>query len=412
MHKRITFRLRVTLLATAMGLVLSVLFAYVAAYIAEDYEHVLVDGVLLGQAEDYTERLKTQPDTILPRTQHIKGYLRRVDGSGYVPASLAALGPGIHESELDSEEGLHWGVFDTAVGRLYFQVDLQRIEALESHLNAILAGIVTFGTLLSAWLGWLLSRGAIVPLQRLADAVDALPVQPSATALAQGMPHDEVRRLAEAIDRYQARLSEADAAERSFFADASHELRTPVAIVRGATELLIDDVAALPSLQPLVARIDRGIRDLSSLLDALLQLARRQREEACDAVELKPWLHMILQRLIASAPAAVRLELIGDDAIKVLPRMSAEVVITTLARRLLSSRDTGTLQVESSMEQITIDFIADHAASSLGAPTHASRGDRMLATTLVGRLARSHGWTIMQSDDAPHRVTLRWSALE
>ncbi|HVR80822.1 MAG TPA: histidine kinase dimerization/phospho-acceptor domain-containing protein, partial [Luteimonas sp.] len=256
-------RMRVTLLYTLLGLVMSLLFAGTVTFITEDYEGVLVEEILRSQADDYAQRLQHQPDTALPRSRRLSGYLRRKDGSGDVPDALAAFPPGLHESARKGQEDLHVGVFDTASGRLYFSIDLQNIERLELHMDLILVAIIVLGTLVSAWLGWLLSGSVVRPVRRLADAVDGLSTQPERTTLAAQLPDDELGRLGKAIDDYQARLVAAEDAERAFFADASHELRTPIAVVRGATELLLEDAADIPQLQPRLQRLDRGMRQLS-----------------------------------------------------------------------------------------------------------------------------------------------------
>jgi hypothetical protein len=174
-------RLRVTLLYIALGLVMSVLFAAMMTFIAERYEGVLVGEILSSQAGDYAERLRNEPDAILPRSSRLSGYVRRKDGSGEVPDALAALPPGVHESVHEDEDGMHMAVFDTAVGRLYFVINLSDIERLEGYMHAVLAAVVVFGTLVSAWLGWLLSGGVVRPVRRLADAVEGLSTVPAHT---------------------------------------------------------------------------------------------------------------------------------------------------------------------------------------------------------------------------------------
>lgn len=396
MNRNLPLRIRVTLLYTAMGIVLSLLFAWAAVYITEDYEQVLVDAILKSEAEDYAARLRVTPDTPLPKTKRLKGYLRLSDGSGAVPAALAHLPPGIHESEVEGDDGLHMGVFDTDAGRLFLTIDLHGIEALEVHLNRILVGVIVIGTLISAWLGWLLAGGVILPIRRLADAVDGLPSKPMQTSVGAGMPRDELGRLGQAIDDYQGRLVAAEAAERSFFADASHELRTPIAVVRGATELLLEDGAELPGLQPRLIRLDRGIRELSDLLDALLRLAKGQFDSPVQ-VELVPWLGKCLSRNDLVRTGVVQLEIEADGNQWKLPQQEAELIFTGLVRRLLPPTATGLLRVSVSGLEIKMQFIADNTPSEVSPGIQSRPSDRRLGLTLISRLAEQLGWRIDDS---------------
>ena len=101
---------------------------------------------------------------------------------------------------------------------------------------------------------------------------------------------DELGRLAQAIDGYQARLVEADASERAFFADASHELRTPVAVVRGAAEVLSEQDDLDEATRQRIRRIDRGVGELGELVDVLLRLVRREPVEMIE-VDIARLLH-------------------------------------------------------------------------------------------------------------------------
>lgn len=60
---------------TVLGALLCLLFTGATVFISEDYEHILVDEILRGQAEDYSLRLTATPT--LPQTHRLSGYLRK-----------------------------------------------------------------------------------------------------------------------------------------------------------------------------------------------------------------------------------------------------------------------------------------------------------------------------------------------
>ena len=405
--RALPLRLRVTLLYIVLGLVMSVLFAAMVTFIAEQYERVLVGEILSSEAEDYAARLRSEPDAILPRSSRLSGYVRHKDGSGEVPDALAALPPGVHESVHEDEDGLHMAVFDTDVGRLYFVINISDIERLERYIHVVLAAIVVLGTLVGAWLGWLLSGAVVGPVRRLADAVEGLPTTPARTDLAAALPRDELGRLGKAIDDYQARLVAAQEAERAFFADASHELRTPIAVVHGATELLIEDAAGAPALQPRLQRLDRGVRQLSELLDALLGLARR-RVGASEPVHLRDWLQDCLARTDAVRDGHMQLQVNGNgDPVHALPVREAALVLNGIVRRLVPAGTQGRLLADIGDAGIMLRFAAteDAAASSMPATTTGG-SDHGLGMTLIGRLALQIGWRL-EEDPVQRCVLIR-----
>ncbi len=408
MHRAVPLRVRVTLLYMLLGLVLSLLFAGAMDWFGEDYERALLESTLKGRADELATGIGLDPDTVLPRSREFSAYLRRADGSGEVPPELAAMGVGVEEVERGEEDEVHVGVFDTRVGRIYLRLDPHEIEAVEFHLERNLVIVIIAGTLLSSWLGWLLAGAVVRPVRRLADAVQELPSQPVQTRLAMSMPADELGRLARAFDDYQARLIAAEAAERQFFADASHELRTPLAVVRSATEILLEDGADIPQLAPRLSRLDRGIRELSDLVDALLRLARR-RIDPPQAIELDAFLCDLVARneRVASGRVQAEVEVTGIDWHFSLPE--AGLIFSCLLRRMMPSDARGTLRVTAREQQVHFQFRAE--TPSPPAPEHrgARPGDSGLGMTLIGRLTRQVGWTLDESRAADGIVIVSMS---
>jgi signal transduction histidine kinase len=83
---------------------------------------------------------------------------------------------------------------------------------------------------------------------------------------------DEVGRLAKVVNGMAARLEEAETSKAEFLAMASHEMRTPLALMHNATELLLEptDQDELPRrelLQIIAGNIDRMNRRVGDLLD-------------------------------------------------------------------------------------------------------------------------------------------------
>lgn len=392
-----SLRRRVTLASTALGFLLSLLFSIVVVGITEDYEHVLAVEILSGQAEDYGLRLSNDLPAQLPETHRLSGY-RGVD----IPARYARYPLGI--SEDPDSDGVHIGMFDTSAGRLAFVIDLGDIERLERHLNLFLAAMVVLGTAFSGWLGWMLAGAALAPVSRLATAVDALPVEPQATALEGTVSRDQLGRLAQAIDAYQGRLVEADAHEQAFFADASHELRTPIAVVQGATEVLLDEPEADPARRMRLQRVERGIQELSDLIEAMLGIARRVPLQAVP-VDAASFLQEACAGLIQSYPG-VSSDVLATGQLR-LPHRESLLLLRGLSRRLLQPATPGTLALRLDGDRLEVNFHASADVAS-GGRESAHRSDTGRAVALLDRLAQRIGWqlTIL----SPTRIEIRLPA--
>lgn len=396
MTARARLRWRVALAYAVMGFLMSLGFAVATFFIAEDYEHILIGAILESQGEDYQARLRTDPALSLPESQGFSAY-REPDA----PEEFRALSPGIHEPRLPGRDGLHVGVFGEPGHRLVFVVDLGAIEALERYLVQIMLAVVLLGSLASGWLGWLMAGRAVSPVRRLAHVVESLPVRPVATRLASEFSRDEVGRLAAAIDGYQARLSEAESAEQAFHANASHELRTPITVVRGAVEVMRDDPALPVPQARRLDRIDRAIEELSLLVEALL-LGGRAMPVETDTVLLPDVVTDALARVGRLNPAGLALVHVRQaHALQVhAPKRWVECVVNVLLQRALSRLPGVAWDLDITPEGLVLAE-QGHGA---GGDSDVERSDRGLGLMFVERLCRELDWRLVQGQDAQGRL--------
>jgi two-component system, OmpR family, sensor histidine kinase TctE len=141
-----------------------------------------------------------------------------------------------------------------------------------------------------ALLAWIAVRVALRPLLRLAADVE----QRQPTDLSEfepGRVHTEVRPLVAAINHYTSRLQRLLGAHRRFIADAAHQLRTPLAVLKTQSEVALRETEP-GAIREVVAAQRATIDRTVELANQLLALARAeqgivaQRFEAIDAAEL------------------------------------------------------------------------------------------------------------------------------
>ena len=119
-----------------------------------------------------------------------------------------------------------------------------------------------------------LARAALSPVERLRREVAALSERDMTPGVGVPRTRDEIAALATTMNQLLSRLQHALARQRALVADASHELRTPFAVLRGELEL-----AARPgrSRQELAAAVERASEEtarLARITEQLLFLAR------------------------------------------------------------------------------------------------------------------------------------------
>jgi heavy metal sensor kinase len=122
--------------------------------------------------------------------------------------------------------------------------------------------------------GYAISRRALAPVDRMARAAQAITVKNLDHRLEVPPADDELRRLAVTFNDMLARLQAAVAEMTRLTAEASHELRTPVALIRATAEVAIGrDRPAADYKQALADVLDHAER-MSTLVGDLLMLAR------------------------------------------------------------------------------------------------------------------------------------------
>lgn len=412
---RLGLRARVAALCALLGLVVSACLALAAAHFSDSYVHRLIKEMLRVEGDYLRERYGADGLLPGPRGKHFHVYRSDAAGAGAPPADLAQLSTGIHEVENDHGEQ-HVAIYDVAADlRLYIVLDIGLESVRERRLARDLIALVLFGSALSCWLGWFWAGRAIEPVRRLALELEALePPAGDAAALAPEFADDEVGALAQAFDRYQARLADYVRRERAFTADASHELRTPLAVIRGAIEVLLDhgNLDAAASLR--LKRIQRGADELRDLLDALLVLARGDARAAGEeaSTDVDALLDSLLRdRADALRDRSLRLERRRDGAVVAAPARVLGVVLGNLLRTATQFADGGVLRVQASAGEILIacerDVSAARPGKTPGPPADAV--ERTLGLGMIRRVCERRGWALSErNDDDVHAFALRF----
>ncbi|GAA4226287.1 hypothetical protein GCM10022254_10850 [Actinomadura meridiana] len=183
-------------------------------------------------------------------------------------------------------DGLNWMVRTAWVpGGQYYLVTAMRTTEQDEFFGRTLGTQILVTALVLAGVGllvWRAVRWATRPLEEIASTAARIGDGDLSRRVAVPGPKTEVGRLAIALNgmlgQIEAGFREREASRdrlRRFVADASHELRTPVATVRGYAELFRRGAADRPEdLAKAMSRIESEAERMGRLVDEMLLLAR------------------------------------------------------------------------------------------------------------------------------------------
>lgn len=349
MRPRPSLRLRFTLACMGLVLVICSLSA-LAVYVSQEYvEDQLLLELMQREVEEYAYEYRKNPNEIPPRSSELRSYVVDPADMDRLPAGLRDIPPGIWHDVLIDGRNYQVANFTLQDKRFYLTYDITPVEEREYWLAVCLVLGVLLATTLAGAVGWRLSRVVHAPVARLAADIEALDPGRPAAALAPRFPDVELGIIAAAFDDHLRRLAEFIERERAFTEDASHELRTPIAVIATAAERLTGDAALPEALRPAVERIARATRQMQATTQALLLMAR-EGQPAEDA--LVP-LRQAAAEVVAAQPGpppVARLGAPGPD----VPRALATIVIGNLLGNAVQHAGAAEVEVVQDGARVTV----------------------------------------------------------
>src|SRR5438067_1076238 len=167
----------------------------------------------------------------------------------------------------------------SAKGRSYTLIIVQSLhpqKEMMEEAGAVFAWLIPLAILLASGGGYFLARKSLAPVVAMSSQAGRIGAANLHERLAIQNEKDELGHLARSFNGLLNRLSESFDRQRRFMADASHELRTPVAILRGESEVALSQQARSPeeyreSLEVMhheAERLTRIVEDLFTLTRA------------------------------------------------------------------------------------------------------------------------------------------------
>jgi two-component system OmpR family sensor kinase len=166
----------------------------------------------------------------------------------------------------------------TGVGGLLVATSIANVAFGPPELLRSMLVIAPIVLLCAAALGWWLAGTSVQPLLGIIDEVEAITDGRSLhRRVAVPISGDEIQRLVVTLNGMLARLEQSFASLRRFTADASHELKTPLMVLRAGVERgLTHPQTPREVMEGLDETLDQ-INQMTEMVDDLLTLARRWR---------------------------------------------------------------------------------------------------------------------------------------
>ncbi len=243
-------------------------------------------------------------------------------------------------STVRSAGDAQWRVFATTVPERQVVVYVgEKIDSRQAILWAVMGSMLwpLLFALPLLWLaGWWAVHTGLSPLRDLRTAIRLRPPDATEPVAMQGMPR-ELRPVVEALNGLLQRIGRMVASERSFTADAAHELRTPIAAIRAQAQVALGAGNNVDERNHALHSTVQGCDRATRLVEQLLTLARI---ESGSLVQLQTSdLGSVCQRTIADlVPAAMtRGQTLELDAPEACAVPSDEVLLGVLVRNLVDN---------------------------------------------------------------------------
>ncbi|MEK6539352.1 MAG: ATP-binding protein [Deltaproteobacteria bacterium] len=160
------------------------------------------------------------------------------------------------------------------VSILQVGVPLQESTVAVRALFYILILGIPLAVILASGVGWFLAKKALSPVDEITNMARKIEAGSLGERLAVPGQRDEIGRLAETFNDMIARLESSFKHVKQFTSDASHELKTPLTVLRGEMEIALRTEKTVDGLREVIKSSLEEIDRMNAIVKSLLNLAR------------------------------------------------------------------------------------------------------------------------------------------
>ena len=246
-------------------------------------EQFLVREALKRETQHFWTNYEIDNSFPVPNTDNLKGYLTSMTSEDGLPEELKGYPLGFQKIDGQKAHSLLYNSERNDLA-LHLLFDGQSVLRLALLFGVFPLTIVLVLIYVTAWWIYRESNQLLSPIVWLANKFDKFdPAHPDANLKdIESIPGDtdwEIEKLAKSFSSYSLRIRRFVERERAFTRDASHEFRTPLTVIKMATDILLAENGLDDYSKKFVNRIKGSTKDMEELIDAFLILARETDKE-------------------------------------------------------------------------------------------------------------------------------------
>ena len=243
-------------------------------YFSRPQSHLLIDRLL--EVRDLSNQVLYRSPTL--HGMALGGSLRPGEGDAGFDERILKLQDG---SRAFVVSHIHTMQGRTLVIRLGYDLEPLRLRMEQFLLLLVIA--IPLALLLAALAGEAIARRALLPLEQMTARAGLITASNLSERLETGSGEDELGTLARVFNHLLQRLEESFGQLQRFTADASHELRAPLAAIRTISEVALEKPAGTVNYRESISSVLEESARLSETIDALLLLSTAERANAGEA---------------------------------------------------------------------------------------------------------------------------------
>lgn len=394
----------------------AVFFAY------QDLERVMLKLAFAEEQSHFLAHLDHRQGNILETGNLTAAFVP--DAAVVQPPSLFSSLPIPYSGELQRGSRHYLVLIDeVSDGTLYLAREVSLFEHRERHFRKVLIVIALLAAAMGLLLAGLIAGRIARPMSRLAQAIAGLSSE-KATATGRDFPTDfheaELQAIALAFARYLDELDAQTRRERRLLGLASHELRTPVAVIAGALDV-VDKVSGIddPRQQRALKRIRLATDEMREQLAAILSLSRKADPDVPSPTDLGSVVSTVIDDMAVTSFPVERLSWESPSAPVIAPAdpVLAKMLIRNLLQNALQHTTAENVVVRLEARALSVSdngpgLPATYKVLLDGASSQAPGG--AVGLYLVTLIAERLGWSL-STDETPGggtHIALAWESPE
>ena len=393
----------------ASFILISCVSLFLVFAVSKQIEDYIFERQLLLRIQQYKSDIQNNHVALLPAeiTVHTEKAALPEQLGDYIEEEE----PGVYELEHPDDEDFHYAIValddDQQLIFLFNVNDMELSEDIEQMVTKyILVGFVLLLLTFFAIFQLILKR-SLLPMFTLINSIRSRQAHSYKDISPTATNDNELGLLQRTLSDYNRRINAFIQREREFTGFASHELRTPITVIKGALSLLELQPEIKESGKKPLARIKRAADGMEESIEMLLSLSREEHRLTSERHELNEVLLHVVDNLHELSRSEDKRVVILKMPAKscLIEQIPGELVISNLLRNALQHGSDNEIKILNDGNQLTISNC--YLEQELPTKHRNKSANFGLGTMIVTRICQNQNWDYKQYvDNGVYKVTI------